>query len=78
MWEGLVTLPPPSKVSVPTAALCNTSLGGTSLDHGQPLRWSEPFTDQNPLQVALFGWLALNESIICYEHKSLEESHPKS
>ena len=44
---GLVTLPPPSKVGVPTAALCDTSLGGTSLsdaslDHGQPLRWSEP------------------------------------
>ena len=36
---GLVILPPPLKAGVPTAALCDTSLGGTSLsntllDHG--------------------------------------------
>ena len=80
---GLVTLSPPSKAGVPTAALCDTSLCGTSLndtslDHGQPLRWLEPSVGQNPPQVALFGWPALNESAICYEHKSLGELYPKS
>ena len=75
---GLVTLPPPSKAGVPTAALGGISLSDTSLDHGQPLCWSKPSTSQNPPQVALFGWPALNESTICYEYKLLTEPHLKS
>ena len=61
----LVTLRPPLKVGVPTVALCDTSLGDISLDHGQPLCWSEPSVGQNSPQVALSGGPTLNESTIC-------------
>ena len=50
----LVTLPPPSKANVPTAALGDTPLSNASLEHGQLFHWSEPFTGPYPPQVAFF------------------------
>ena len=48
---GLRTLPPPLKVGVLTAALCDTSLSEASLDHSQLLRWLEPLAS-SPFRLA--------------------------
>ena len=62
----LVTLPPPSKADT---VLHSAALHSITIS---------PSTDQNPPQVALFGWPTLNESTIYNEHKVLGKSYPES
>ena len=73
---GFVILPPLSKARVPTAALCLRHFTRWHFTQWWFTRlWSAP----PPVSASSpSGWPTLNESTICYEHKSLGEPHPKS